>query len=79
MKKLLAAIFVVLSLIIGSVSTVFADGGQSGLNIPFIVIVCVLAPVLVGIIVYYVVRANKQKKCESKKEVTKIVRDYEDK
>lgn len=79
MKKILVAIFVALCLICASVMPVLADSGQSNLNIAFIVIVCLLTPVLIGVIVYYSMLAKKQKKCDNNEKSEKIVRDYDDK
>lgn len=79
MKKLLTANIVLLGLIICSVFTVFADSGNNSINIPFIVIVSVLAPLLVALIVYYALRAKKVKNAEKKESETKIIRDYDDK
>ena len=53
MKKLIYTIFIVLLLILANVCTVFADSGVSNVNITFIVLTCILAPALVGVIVYW--------------------------
>ena len=52
MKKLLTAIFVLLCGIVSCFFTVFADSGQPKINIMFIVLTSVLAPILVGVVVY---------------------------
>lgn len=80
MKKLLIAIFVLLCSITSCFFTVFADSGQPKINIMFIVLTSVLAPILVGVIIYYAWLAKKQriKKLESEEKST-IVRDSDDK
>ena len=68
MKKLIYTIFIVVLLILANVCTVFADSGVSNVNITFIVLTCILAPALVGVIVYYALKAKKVKTIKIKKE-----------
>lgn len=77
MKKLLVSIFAMIFLIISSISTVFADGGSSNVNITFIVLTCIFGTMLIGAIIYYTIRAVGQKKKPVIKENIKIERDYE--
>ncbi len=80
MKKMISTIFVVLALVLLNISTVFADNGaSSNVNVTFIVLTCVLAPVLVGVIVYYSLKAKKAKNTKKEEEKIKIIRDYENK
>ncbi len=80
MKKLLTAIFVLLCGIVSCFCTVFADSGQPKINIMFIVLTSVLAPILVGVVVYYAWLAKKQrtKKLDGDEKST-IVRENDDK
>lgn len=80
MKKIISTIFVVIALILLNISTVFADNGAtSNVNITFIVLTCILAPVLIGVIVYYALKAKKAKNTNKEEEKIKIIRDYENK
>ena len=78
-KKLMVAIFAVSTMILSTITTAFADNGQSNVNITFIVLTCILAPSLVGIIVYYALKAKKANKSNTPKANKKIIRDYDDK
>ncbi len=79
MKKLLVAILAVLSMTICTITTAFAESGQNNVNITFIVLTCILAPCLVGAIVYYALKAKKFKNNKVEKENRKIIRDYDNK
>lgn len=80
MKKLLGAIFMLLLCIASCFFTVFADSGQSNVNVMFIVLTSVLAPILVGVIIYYAYAAKKQRnKNLDEQEKSIIVRENDDK
>ena len=79
MKKLIYTIFIVLLLILANVCTVFSFSWVSNVNITFIVLTCILAPALVGVIVYYALKAKKVKNSKADEKDIKIIRDYDDK
>lgn len=60
-----------------AVLTLVASGGK--VNIPFIVLVSVLTPALIGVIVYYVLLAKKKKNKIEPEDDYKTINDYEDK
>ncbi|MDE6967342.1 MAG: hypothetical protein K2P12_01675 [Clostridia bacterium] len=57
---------------------VFADNGNTNVNLTFIIMVCIFIPLLVGVIIYYAIRARKYRKMlTDEKEKTKVVRIYD--
>ena len=59
------------------VLTLLASGSK--VNIPFIVLVCVLTPCLIGVIVYYALLAKKKNNQIKEESTNQTLNDYEDK
>ncbi len=77
-RKLSISILVTLFAICCGVMPVFADNGNTNVNLTFIIMVCIFIPLLVGVIIYYAIRARKYRKMlTDEKEKTKVVRIYD--
>lgn len=75
-KKLLVTIIVMICLILSTIGIACAESGNAyDLPLPFIILVAVLSPCLIGLIIFFVIVCKRYKKKQAKqKENIKIIR-----